>query len=170
LSTSDFGYPQQLLVGRLRDLTKRLLSQTPVHSGAHHLEPATLGLAIQNMAQYLPETMKSMAERGIPVAQLSIISLAKLNAGDPAEAALLGKAASNTGLFYLELQGDTGGERVLAQLPGIYALAEKYFAQPEEIKVQDSRFDIKASQDLGWKKGHGGESFEVVTPDGRAHF
>jgi hypothetical protein len=122
------------------------------------------------MAQYLPETMKSMAERGIPVAQLSIISLAKLNAGDPAEAALLGKAASNTGLFHLELQGDTGGERVLAQLPGIYALAEKYFAQPEEIKVQDSRFDIKASQDLGWKKGHGGESFEVVAPVGRAHF
>ncbi len=105
-----------------------------------------------------------MAERGIPVAQLSLISLAKLNAGDPAEVALLSKAASNTGLFYLELQGDPVGERVLAHLPGIYALAEKYFAQPEETKVQDSRLDIKASQDLGWKKGSGGESFEVLMP------
>jgi hypothetical protein len=117
------------------------------------------------MAKCFPETMKSMAERGIPVAQLSIISLAKLNAKDPAEVALLGKAASNTGLFYLDLQGDTGGERVLAFLPDIYALAETYFAQAEETKAQDTRLDIKATQDLGWKKGNGGESFEVVIPE-----
>jgi hypothetical protein len=114
------------------------------------------------VAKFLPETMESMAERGISVAQLSIISLAKLNANDPGEVALLDKAASNPGLFYLDLRGNAGGERVLAHLPDIYALAETYFAQPEENKVQDSRPDIKASQDLGWKKGYGGESFEVV--------
>ncbi len=117
------------------------------------------------MAKFLPETVELMAERGISVAQLSIISLAKLNAKDSAEEALLGKAASNTGLFYLDLQGDTMGERVLAHLPDIYALAETYFAQAEETKVQDSRLDIKSSKDLGWKKSYGGESFEVVTPE-----
>lgn len=106
-----------------------------------------------------------MADRGIPVAQPSIISLAKLRIKDPAELALLDKAASNTGFFYLDLRGDAEGERMLAHLPDVYAVVEKYFSQPEEAKVKDVRFDIKASQDLGWKKGYGGESFEVGTPE-----
>jgi hypothetical protein len=54
---------------------------------------------------------------------------------------------------------------VLGHLHDVYAVAEKYFAQPEETKAMDARHDIKASQDLGWKKGYGGESFEVGTPD-----
>ncbi|KAE9370965.1 Clavaminate synthase-like protein [Stipitochalara longipes BDJ] len=102
-----------------------------------------------------------MVGRGISVAQLSIISLAKLHAKDPAEIALLKNAASNTGFFYLDLRGDTEGERVLAHLPDVYAVAKKYFAQPEEAKLVDVRLDIKASQDLGWKRGYGGESFEI---------
>lgn len=106
-----------------------------------------------------------MVDRGIPVAQPSIISLAKLRTKDPAELALLGKAASNTGFFYLNLRGDAKGERVLAHLPDVYSVVEKYFSQPEEAKVKDARFDIKASQDLGWKKGYGGESFEVGAPE-----
>lgn len=105
-----------------------------------------------------------MVDRGIPVAQPSIISLAKLRTKDSSELALLDKAASTTGLFYLDLRGDAEGERVLAHLPDIYAVVEKYFSQPEEAKAQDARFDIKASQDLGYKRGYGSESFEVRTP------
>lgn len=117
------------------------------------------------MATSSPETSKSMADRGISVAQLSVISLAKLRTRDPAELVLLERAASNTGFFYLDLRGDTEGKRVLAHLHDVYAVAENYFAQPEETKAKDARLNIKASQDLGWKKGHGGESFEVGTPE-----
>ncbi|KAG9232097.1 hypothetical protein BJ875DRAFT_381436 [Amylocarpus encephaloides] len=102
-----------------------------------------------------------MADSGVPVAQLSIISLAKLHTKDSAELALLEKAASNTGFFYLDFRGDAEGERVLAHLPEIYRVAQKYFSQPEETKIKDTRLDVKASQDLGWKKGRGGESFEI---------
>ncbi|TAQ83726.1 hypothetical protein B7494_g7950 [Chlorociboria aeruginascens] len=113
------------------------------------------------MATSLPNSIKSMADRGIPVAQLSIISLAKLHAKDPAELALLKKAATNTGFFYLDLREDAEGKCVLAHLPSVYAVAKKYFTQPEEAKVKDIRLDLKASQDLGWKKGRGAESFEI---------
>ena len=98
-------------------------------------------------------------------AQLSIISLAKLHTKDSVELALLDRAASNTGIFYLDLRGDARGKRMLAHAPDIYAVAEKYFSQTEEAKAKDARFDIKPSQDLGWKSGHGGESFEVKVPD-----
>jgi len=110
------------------------------------------------------ETIELMVNHGIPMAQLSIISLAKLHANDPIELALLDKAASDTGFFYLDLRGDDIGERMLTNLPEVYTAAEKYFAQPEEAKLKDVRLDIMASQDLGWKRGHGGESFEVRNP------
>jgi hypothetical protein len=111
------------------------------------------------------DTIKAMAVRGIPVAQLSIISLAKLRAKDPTELAVLSEAASNKGLFFLDLHGDPAGECVLAHLSDIYAVGEKYFSQPPEAKVKDSRLDIKPSQDLGWKEGKGAESFEVRSPN-----
>lgn len=105
-----------------------------------------------------------MKERDIPVAKLSIISLSKLRTKDSAELALLDEAASNTGFFYLDLRGDSQGERLLGNLPAIQILVENYFGQPEEAKAKDARFDIKAWQDLGWKKRYGGESFEVRIP------
>ena len=39
----------------------------------------------------------------------------------------------------------------------------KYFDQPLEEKIKDAGFDIKFSEDLGWKMGLGGASFEVRT-------
>jgi isopenicillin N synthase-like dioxygenase len=117
------------------------------------------------MSTALSDTVKEMADRGISVAQLSIISLAKLKNRDPAELAFLDKAASNTGFFYLDLRGDAEGKRVVAHLPDVYALAENYFTKPEEIKMKDTRLDVRASQDLGYKKGYGSESFEVGTPN-----
>lgn len=97
----------------------------------------------------------------IPGATLTTISLAKLHAQDAAELALLNKVASGSGFFYLDLRGDSSGEKTLAQLQDIWAVTEKYFTQPEAAKKQDVRLDIKPSQDLGWKKIPGGESFEV---------
>ncbi len=116
------------------------------------------------MTSLLLDNIESMADCSLPVAQLAVISLAKIHAKDPTELGLLEKAASSTGIFHLDLRGDTKGENVLAHLPLVYGVTEKYFAQPEEVKAKDNRLDIKASQDLGWKEGHGGESFEVGTP------
>lgn len=107
--------------------------------------------------------MKEMADHNIPVAQLPIISLAKIHTENASEIATLEQAASSTGLFFLDLRGDTQGERILARLPEIYTLAAEYFAQHEETKLKDVRLDIFPSQDLGWKSGYGGESFEVRT-------
>ncbi|PBP28683.1 hypothetical protein BUE80_DR000426 [Diplocarpon rosae] len=107
------------------------------------------------------DSIESMKERGIPVANLSVISLAKLHAQNPAELALLEKESSRTGFFYLDMRGHPRGECVLAHLPGVFAVEEQYFAQSEETKTRDARHDIKASQDLGWKLLPGGESFEL---------
>ncbi|KAK6585698.1 hypothetical protein PZA11_002425 [Diplocarpon coronariae] len=109
----------------------------------------------------LADSIESMKERGIPVANLSVISLAKLHAKNPAELALLEEESSSTGFFYLDMRGDPGGDCVLAHLPGVFAVEEQYFSQSEESKTQDVRHDIKASQDLGWKLLPGGESFEL---------
>lgn len=100
---------------------------------------------------------------GISIAQISTISLAKLHQKDPAELALLDKACSSNGLFYLDFRGDAQAKSVLAHEGDVYSVVEKYFGQPKETKSGDVRHDIKASQDLGWKMGAGGESFEVWT-------
>ncbi|RDL36128.1 Uncharacterized protein BP5553_06740 [Venustampulla echinocandica] len=113
------------------------------------------------MANPLSDTANKTALRGISIAQLSTISLAKLHQRDPAELALLDSASSNTGFFYLDFRGDAQGNSVLAHLPNVYTAVEKYFDQPNEAKAKDTRLDIKASQDLGWKMGRGGESFEL---------
>lgn len=113
------------------------------------------------MADLLQGTAKSMEDRGIAVAQLCTVSLAKIHAKDPTELAALERAASTTGFFYLNLKEGIVGDRVLAHLHDVYAIAEKYFMQPNEAKLNDIRQDLKPSQDLGWKNGHGVESFEV---------
>ncbi|KAG9241501.1 hypothetical protein BJ878DRAFT_520462 [Calycina marina] len=106
------------------------------------------------------ESIEYMESHGIPVAHIPIISLAKLEAKDQGEISLLRDTASAIGLFLLSFRGATQEESVLSHLPEVYAAYEKYFHQPTEAKAKDIRLDIKASQDLGWKKGRGGESFE----------
>ncbi|EKD12996.1 uncharacterized protein L3040_007079 [Drepanopeziza brunnea f. sp. 'multigermtubi'] len=114
-----------------------------------------------DMAATTSESAISFADHDIPVANLSTISLAKLRAQDPAERAHLVQATSQRGIFLLDLRGDAEGERVLAHLPDVFAVEEKYFSQSAEAKAEDIRHDIRASQDLGWKALKGGESFEI---------
>jgi isopenicillin N synthase-like dioxygenase len=113
------------------------------------------------MATAQVNSIKSLADCVFPVAELSVISLAKLRGQDASELAQLEKAASSVGFFYLDLRGDPKGDLVIAHLPDLYATVAKYFSQSEDAKSKDARFDIKVSQDLGWKRGYGGESFEV---------
>lgn len=113
------------------------------------------------MVTSLPSTMEALRQRGIPIATLSTISLAKLNNGDVAELEVLEKAASHDGFFYLDMRCGRTKKSVLDYLETIYGLAENYFKQPVEAKSADVRHDIKPSQDLGYKHGRGPESFEV---------
>ncbi|KAL2067239.1 hypothetical protein VTL71DRAFT_1663 [Oculimacula yallundae] len=112
------------------------------------------------MESFSPE-IQSMVDRGIPVAQLSIISLAKLRSKDATELAALEKAASTVGFFHLDLRGDPEGDRMLAHLPAVYAAVESYFGQLQSAKAKDTRFDTTSWRDLGYQKNYGGESFEI---------
>ena len=118
-----------------------------------------------NMASHPSDPASGVALDGISIAQLSTISLARLHNKDPAEIALLNKVCSNAGFLYLDFRGDAQAERVLAHLSDVNSVVEKYFGQPNEAKAVDTRLDIKDSQDLGYKRGRGGESFEVRIPD-----
>lgn len=117
------------------------------------------------MASHLSNPASGVALGDISIAQLSTISLARLHKKDPAEIALLDRASSSAGFFYLDFRGDAQAEGVLAHLSDVNTVVEKYFDQPNEAKAENTRLDIKASQDLGYKRGRGGESFEVRTPD-----
>ena len=117
------------------------------------------------MASNLSDPASGEALGDISIAQLSTISLARLHKGDPAEIALLDRVSSSAGFFYLDFRGDARAEGVLAHLSDVNTVVEKYFDQPNEAKAEDTRLDIKASQDLGYKRGRGGESFEVRAPD-----
>lgn len=117
------------------------------------------------MASHLSNPASGEAPGGVSIAQLTTISLARLHKKDPAEIALLHRVSSNAGFFYLDFRGDAETEGVLAHHSDVNAVVKKYFDQPTEAKAEDTRLDIKASQDLGYKRGRGGESFEVRTPD-----
>lgn len=117
------------------------------------------------MASHLSDPANGTAPDGTSIAQISTISLARLHKKDPAEIALLKRVCSEAGFFYLDFRGDAESKGVLAHLSDVNAVVEKYFDQPDETKAGDTRHDIKTSQDLGYKRGRGGESFEVRTPD-----
>ncbi|KFY33214.1 hypothetical protein V494_07824 [Pseudogymnoascus sp. VKM F-4513 (FW-928)] len=113
------------------------------------------------MASQPSDPASGVAVPDVSIAQISTISLARLHKKDPAEIALLERVCSNAGFFYLDFRGDAQGDRVVAHLPDVNAAVKKYFDQPDEAKAEDVRSDIKASQDLGYKRGRGGESFEI---------
>lgn len=85
----------------------------------------------------------------IDVASLETIDLARLATADPDEVEKLLKASCSPGFFYLDLRNDPSGIRVLADLPAVYAISEKYFDQPHELKMKDYRDGQKPSQDRG---------------------
>lgn len=70
--------------------------------------------------------------RQIDVAPLEIINYARLAAREPAEVERLLGACRSPGFFYLDLRKDS----ILADLWELYAAAERYFDQPQEVKVR----------------------------------
>lgn len=85
----------------------------------------------------------------VKLADLEVLSLGKLRAGDAGEGQRLLQASSAPGIFYLDLRDDPEGALVLRDLPEVYALAKEYFGQPENAKSKDARLDQKPNQDRG---------------------
>lgn len=84
-----------------------------------------------------------MAER-VDIAPLETIDFARLAAKEPAEVTKLLKSSQSPGIFYLDLRGDAT-RQLLADLQSVLGLTEKYFDQPDDLKMKDYR----ASQDRG---------------------
>jgi hypothetical protein len=85
----------------------------------------------------------------IDVASLVTIDLARLIIRQPSEVKNLLKAAQSPGVFYLGLRNKPSAQQLLAGLPAVYAVSEKYFDQPRELKMKDYREGQNASQDRG---------------------
>ena len=72
----------------------------------------------------------------VDVASLETIDFGRLETREPAEVEKLLNASQMPGFFYLDLQSEHT-RQIIADLPDVYALAEKYFDQPTEVKMKD---------------------------------
>lgn len=99
-----------------------------------------------------PKSSATVLQNGvvIPVALLETIDLSLLEAGSSAEIEKLVEAAKETGFFYLDLRNTSSSKVVLDWLPRLYSRTEAYFDQLSAIKLNDTRFDQKPSQDRGY--------------------
>lgn len=73
------------------------------------------------------------------------IDLGRLVTKEPDEVEKLLHASQMPGFFYLDLQNEPA-KQLLADLPEFYAVSEKYFDEPHEVKMKDYR----AEQERGW--------------------
>lgn len=72
----------------------------------------------------------------VDVASLETIDFGRLVATESAEVEKLLNASQMPGFFYLDLQSEVT-KQIIADLPDVYAVAEKYFDQPQEVKMKD---------------------------------
>lgn len=93
----------------------------------------------------------------VDVASLETIDFGRLATKDPAEVEKLLNASQMPGFFYLDLQSEPA-KQVVADLPDVYALTEKYFDQPLEVKMKDYR----PGQDGGFKYAEHAGAFEML--------
>jgi isopenicillin N synthase-like dioxygenase len=97
----------------------------------------------------------------VNLADLEVLSLCKLRTGNVEEVQRLLQASSSPGMFFLDLRDDPDGVLLLHDLPEVYALAKKYFGQPENTKSNDIRLDQQPTQDRGYKQSDCDETFEM---------
>ena len=80
---------------------------------------------------------------------IDTVDFARLASSDAAEVKRLLDVSQSPGFFYLNLQSHHLGDRLLADLSGIYSIAQKYFDQAGNQKTKDCRSEQKPSQDRG---------------------
>ena len=72
----------------------------------------------------------------IALAPLETVSFKSLEAGEPAEAEKLLRAAQSPGFFYLNLE-DEAEERCVEMVKLLYKIVQYYFDRPQEAKMVD---------------------------------
>jgi hypothetical protein len=87
----------------------------------------------------------------VPTAPLLRLSLSKLRS-DSGESDRLFLASKELGFFYLDLRGDSEGEKLLAQADDVFALAPTFYDLGRE---ELQKFDYKAQGSYMGYKGSG---------------
>lgn len=82
----------------------------------------------------------------VDIAPLEVISFKKLLEKDEQEVLKLYKAAQSPGFFHLDVRDS---EQYVADLLQMYDITEKYFCEPEEVKMRDF---VKDDEFRGWVK------------------
>ena len=122
-------------------------TQAPLTDSRTHLQSSDQAINMPHRTKPLTTTING---KEIDVADLETVDLSLLATQEPTEVAKLFKAAQSSGFFYLNLQNDAEGKQLLADLPHIYAVSEKYFDQPQSVKMRDFRDGQNPSQDRGY--------------------
>ncbi|KAI9791593.1 MAG: hypothetical protein M1816_003679 [Peltula sp. TS41687] len=102
-----------------------------------------------------PDTA-TIGDRQIDIVPLESIDYARLAAKEPAELEKLLDAARSPGFFYVDLRNNS----TLVDLRELYAVAEQYFDQPDEVKMKNDRGG--PAQRGYYKAGTQGEAFEIA--------
>lgn len=77
----------------------------------------------------------TVGNRQIDIVPLETIKYARLTAKEPAEVERLLNASRSPGFFYLDL----GDDSTVTDLREVYGVAERYFDQPQEVKMRHHR-------------------------------
>jgi len=80
----------------------------------------------------------------IDIAPLVVVSLKCLFEKDEDELLKLYKAAESPGFFYLDVRDS---EQYVADIQRMYAITERYFSEPEVVKMRDF---VKDDEFRGW--------------------
>jgi isopenicillin N synthase-like dioxygenase len=78
---------------------------------------------------------------------LETIDLARIVAGDSHERQKLKEAATRPGGFLLDFTNSD--EAISDAVPRLYALSDRYFQRPSDVKLKDVREDQPPSSDRG---------------------
>lgn len=80
---------------------------------------------------------------------VTAIDLARLASKDDAEIAKLLQAAEYPGFFYLDFRHSPAAKDIVQKAREVYAAADQYFDQSQEVKAKDIRKEQPASSDRG---------------------
>jgi len=79
---------------------------------------------------------------GLTTAPLVSISLAKLESEDAAESSAFYKASKELGFFYMDMEGSSLGETIVAQAEQLHVVQKQFHKLPEEVKEEFLREKI----------------------------
>jgi isopenicillin N synthase-like dioxygenase len=79
---------------------------------------------------------------GLTTAPLVSISLAKLESEDEAESSAFYRASKELGFFYMDMEGSSLGEKIVAQAEQLHVVQKQFHKLPDEVKEEYLREKI----------------------------